>query len=60
MAAKVTRKYTVADVYREAGKMLKDEMQGMKKRPLNKGEEIKMDNLARELSKGVLKEMKLI
>jgi hypothetical protein len=60
MNAKVNRRYTVSDVYKEAGKMLKDEMQGMKQRPLNKGEEIKMDKLARELSKSVLKEMKLI
>lgn len=60
MDAKVNRKYTVGDVYKEAGKMLREEMEGLKKRPLTKSEEIKMHQFARELSKSVLKEMKLI
>jgi hypothetical protein len=60
MNAKVNRKYTVSDVYKEAGKMLKDEMQSMKRRPLSKTEEVKMQELAKALSQGVLKEMKLI
>jgi len=60
MNAKINRKYTVSDVYKEAGKMLKTEMQNIKKRPLSKTEEIKMQELARVLSQSVLKEMKLI
>ncbi|MEA3494270.1 MAG: hypothetical protein U9R38_07825 [Candidatus Margulisiibacteriota bacterium] len=57
---KVGKKYTVADLKSEAYKMLREEMQGIKKRPLNKNEEIKMKELGSVLSKGVLKEMKLI
>ncbi|KPJ69337.1 hypothetical protein AMJ44_03990 [candidate division WOR-1 bacterium DG_54_3] len=61
MAAKSkSKKYTVADVYQEANKMLKEEMQGLKNRPLTSSEEIKMKELAKVLSKTVLKEMKII
>ena len=61
MAAKSkSKKYTVADVYQEANKMLKTEMQSLKNRPLTASEEIKMKELAKVLSKTVLKEMKII
>ena len=61
MAAKSkSKKYTVADVYQEANKMLKEEMQGLKNRPLTSSEEIKMKELAKVLSRTVLKEMKII
>ena len=61
MAAKSkSKKYTVADVYQEANKMLKAEMQGLKNRPLTSSEEIKMKELAKVLSRTVLKEMKII
>ena len=61
MAAKSkSKKYRVADVYQEASKMLKIEMQGLKNRPLTSSEEIKMKELAKVLSKTVLKEMKII
>jgi hypothetical protein len=61
MAAKAKeKKYTVADVYREATKMLKEEMQGIKKKPLSASEEIKMKALGKALSQTVLKEMKII
>lgn len=57
---KVGKKYTVADLKTEAYKMLREEMQGIKNRPLNKNEEIKMKELGSLLSKSVLKDMKLI
>jgi hypothetical protein len=60
MAAKSSKKYTVADVYQEANKMLRDEMQSIKKRPLTQSEEIKMKELSKVISNGVLKEMKII
>jgi hypothetical protein len=61
MAAKAKeKKYTVADVYREATKMLKEEMQGIKKQSLSASEEIKMKELGKVLSQTVLKEMKII
>jgi len=61
MAAKSkAKKYTVSDVYQEANQMLKEEMQSLKNRPLTQSEEIKMKQLARVISKTVLKEMKII
>jgi len=54
------KKFTVKDVYQEAAKMLKEEMQGIKKRPLLPSEDAKMQTLAKLLSKTVLKEMKVI
>lgn len=60
MAAKFNKKYTVSDVYREATKMLKKEMEDLGKKPLSQSEEIKMKELARVLSNSVLKEMKII
>ncbi len=60
MAAKSNKKYTVADVYREANRMLREEMQSIKKRPLTQSEEIKMKELSKVISNGVLKEMKII
>ncbi|MFH1684017.1 MAG: hypothetical protein ABIA67_03960 [Candidatus Margulisiibacteriota bacterium] len=54
------KKYTVADVYKEADQMIKEEMAGLKKRPLNSDEEIKMQQLGKLISKLVLKEMKVI
>jgi len=59
MAAK-GKKYTVSDVYKEANTLLQSEMSGMKNRPLNKTEEIKMKELGRLISNMVLKEMKVI
>jgi hypothetical protein len=54
------RKYKVSDVYREATRMLKEEMQGMKKRPLSQTEEIKMRKLGKLISKAVLGEMNIV
>jgi hypothetical protein len=59
MAAK-SKKYKVSDLYQEANKMLKEEMQSLKNRPLTQSEEIKMKELAKILSKTVLKEMKIV
>lgn len=52
-------KYTVADLYAEAAKMVKGEMSTLKNKPLNAAETAKADALARFISKTVLKEMKL-
>ena len=43
MLSSVGKKYTVGDVYKEAAKLLKDEMGGLKKGGLSKTEEIKME-----------------
>ncbi len=60
MAAKVGKKFTVGDVYREAASMLKSEMKNLKKSELSASEEIKMKQLAKLLSNTVLKEMKIV
>lgn len=54
------KKYSVADVYAEATRMLREEVQGLKNRPLNTREEAKMQELGKTISKLVLKEMKVI
>ncbi|OGC22987.1 hypothetical protein A2291_00860 [candidate division WOR-1 bacterium RIFOXYB2_FULL_42_35] len=54
------KKYTVADIYKEASALLTEEMQGIKKRPLSDVEKTKMDKLAQLLSQTVLKEMKIL
>lgn len=58
--ANSSKKYTVADVYQEASLMLREEMEGVKKNPLNPSEEVKMAVLAKLISKTVLKEMNVI
>jgi hypothetical protein len=54
------KKYSVSDVYAEATRMLREEVQGLKNRPLNTNEEAKMQELGKKISKLVLKEMKVI
>jgi hypothetical protein len=54
------KKYSVADVYEEATRMLQEEMQGLKNRPLNTAEEAKVKDLGKTISKLVLKEMKVL
>lgn len=54
-----TKTYTVADLYVEAAKLVKAEMQAIKKEPLTAAEEIKSKELAKLISNMVLKEMKL-
>jgi len=54
------KKFTVADVYQEAGNMLRDELKGIKGQELSKTDELKMAKLGKLLSKMVLKEMDLI
>ena len=53
------RTYTVADLYAEAGKMVKSEFSAIKKRPLTPAEEIKMQELGKLISRSVLKEMRI-
>jgi len=54
-----SRKYTVADLYKEAGNLVREEMGAMKNKPLSPAEETKSDELAKLISKMVLKEMKI-
>jgi len=54
------KKYTVADLYTEAAKMIREEMSGLKKRPLDPAEDAKAAELARLISRSVLKEMKVV
>jgi len=60
MANKTQKKYTVADVYKEANNLLRDELQNIKKAPLSESDEIKMKELSKLLSNMVLKEMKIV
>ncbi|OGB87397.1 hypothetical protein A3H38_01775 [candidate division WOR-1 bacterium RIFCSPLOWO2_02_FULL_46_20] len=55
-----TQKYTVADVRQEAARLLKDQMTGLKEKPLSKIEGIKMEALGRQLADMVLKDMNKI
>lgn len=58
-SASSSKKYTVGDLYSEAVKMIRQEMQGLKKEPLTPAEEAKLADLARSISKSVLKEMNI-
>ena len=61
MVSKIGKKtYTVKDLYKEANNLLKDELQGLRKKPLSKSEETKMNELAKLISNTVLKEMKVV
>ena len=51
--------YTVADLYTEAAKMVRTEMSALKQKPLSPEEEKKSAELAKLISKTVLKEMRL-
>lgn len=59
MVEKTPKKYTVADLYSEAAKMVREEMQVIKKEPLSAAEEVKMKELAKVISNTVLREMRL-
>jgi len=52
--------YTVADLYTEAAKMVRAEFSAIKNAPLTPTEDTKMKELARLISKTVLKEMKIV
>lgn len=54
------KKYTVADLYVEAEKLVQGEMAGIKKSALTAAENKKSAELAKAISKIVLKEMKLL
>lgn len=61
MLGKVGKKtFTVADLYAEASKLVKGEMQQLKNAPLTTQEEEKMQAFAKLISKSVLKDMKLV
>ncbi len=51
--------YTAKDVFAEAMRLMKDEVATMKKTPLSKNEEQKLEQLARSVSVEVLKEMRV-
>lgn len=54
------RKYTVADLYAEAAKMVREEMFSLKTKPVTPAEEEKIQALAKTISKTVLKEMRVV
>ncbi|MGB9612741.1 MAG: hypothetical protein ACPL4K_00985 [Candidatus Margulisiibacteriota bacterium] len=60
MGIKSKRTYTVAELYEEATRLVREEFQALKKKPLAAGEEIKTKELAKAISNSVLKEMKII
>lgn len=51
--------YTAKDVFAEAMRLMKDEVASMKKTPLSKTEEEKLERLAKSVSMEVLKEMRV-
>jgi hypothetical protein len=59
MMEKTTKTYTVGDLYSEAATLVRTEMAGLKHKPLSEVEERKSQDLARLISKMVLKEMDL-
>jgi|GEM_PF-6709127 hypothetical protein len=60
MAVKSKKTYTIADLYEEATRLVREEFQSFKKKPLTAEEEIKTKQLAKTISNSVLKEMKII
>ena len=54
------RTFTVADLYTEAARMVREEMQAIKNEPLSQAEDVKTREIAKAISNTVLKEMKLI
>ena len=59
MTERTNKTYTVGDLYSEAATLVRSEMAGLKQRPLTEVEEQKSKDLARLISKMVLKEMKI-
>ena len=59
MVEKTTTKYTVADLYAEAAKLVRSEMSGLKQKQLSPEEEGKAQALSKLISNLVLKEMKI-
>ena len=59
MVEKIKTKYTVADLYAEAAKLVRSEMSGLKQQQLNQEEEGKVQALSKLISNMVLKEMKI-
>ena len=51
--------YTMKDVYAEAMRYMKDEVQKMKKAPLSEEESLKLEQIAKTVSNEVVKEMKI-
>ena len=60
MVAKSKKTYTIADLYEEATRLVREEFQSFKKRPLTPHEEARTKELAKTISNSVLKEMKII
>jgi hypothetical protein len=54
------KKYTVADLYSEAAKMVREEMFSLKNKPITPAEEGKINALAKTISQTVLKEMRVV
>lgn len=59
MTEKTNKTFTVGDLYGEAAKLVRAEMSGLKQKPLSEVEEQKSKDLAKLISKMVLKELKI-
>jgi hypothetical protein len=57
---KTDKKYTVADLYSEAARLVREEMFSLKNRPVTPAEEEKIAALAKTISQTVLKEMRVV
>ena len=53
------KKYTMSDVYAAAIQQLKTEVQAMKGKPLTAEENLKMEQLAKSVSREVIRDMKI-
>jgi len=51
--------YTVKDLYNEAIRFMKEEVQSMKKAPLTESESLKLEHIAKSVTHEVVKEMKI-
>jgi len=54
------KKFTVADLYTEAARLVREEFSAVKNKPLTPVEESKIRELSRTISRSVLKEMKIV
>ena len=54
-----SKTYTVKDLYSEAMRYMKEEVQRMKKAPLTEAESLKLEQIAKTVSNEVVKEMKI-
>jgi len=54
-----SKTYTMKDVYAEAIRYMREEVQKMKKAPLTEAESLKLEQIAKTVSNEVIREMKI-